>query len=215
MIYYNLGEGVEAFSTNRGDSLPYNVIQGHQVHDDRIAVITSPLTTRDDLEGYDAFITSLPGCAIGARTADCVPILLYDSKRRVVAAVHSGWKGTVKRISQKTIRKLISDFDTNPSDLRAVIGPSISVDAFEVGEEVVSAFLNANFPNDIVVREGYIKPHIDLWKANRWLLEEMGVRPENIHVEGICSYANHDVLNSARWEHNSKTDRTINAICLL
>ena len=214
MIYYNLGEGVEAFSTNRGDVLPYSVVQGHQVHDDRIAVITSPDTTREELDGYDAFITTLENCAIGARTADCVPVLLYDPVRRVVAAVHSGWKGTMKRISQKTIQKLVSDFCVDPANLKAVIGPSISVDAFEVGEEVVEAFLNAGFPQEIVIRTGYQKPHIDLWFANRWLLEQMGVRRENIHIEAICSYTNHDTLNSARWEHNSKTDRTINAIKL-
>ena len=99
LLNYNLGPGVEAFSTRRDSVLPYDVIQGHQVHGARIAVVDRPGLTREDLEGYDAFVTSLSGVAVGVRTADCVPILLYDERKRVVAAVHSGWKGTVQRIA--------------------------------------------------------------------------------------------------------------------
>ena len=73
LLRYDLGAGVEAFSTGRNAELPYPVIQGHQVHDCRIAVVDRPDMTREDLEGYDAFVTSLPGTAIGVRTADCVP----------------------------------------------------------------------------------------------------------------------------------------------
>ena len=136
LLRYNPGTGAEAFTTRRDSVLPYPVIQGHQVHGDRIAVIDRPDLTREDLEGYDAFICALPGVAVGVRTADCVPVLLYDPVRRVVAAVHSGWKGTVLKIAQKTILLMEKDFGCSPADLRAVIGPAIGPDSFQVGPEV-------------------------------------------------------------------------------
>ena len=103
LLYYRLGPGVEAFTTRRDSVLPYPVIQGHQVHGSRVAIVDRPDMTREDLEGYDALITNLPGVSIGVRTADCVPILLYDPGKCVIAAIHSGWKGTVQMISRKVI----------------------------------------------------------------------------------------------------------------
>ena len=101
LMKYDLGAGVEVFSTQRNAVLPYPVIQGHQVHDCKVAVVDRPDMTREDLEGYDAFVTNLPGVAIGVRTADCIPVLLYDPVRRVIAAVHAGWKGTLGKIPAK------------------------------------------------------------------------------------------------------------------
>lgn len=221
LLRYNIGLGAEAFSTEKDAELPYHVIQAHQTHTDRIAIITDPTTTREQLEGIDALITRLPNCAIGARTADCVPVLLYDPVRCIVAAVHSGWRGTVLKISQKTIHRMADEFGTQAQDLRAVIGPSIGMDAFQVGEEVVEAFRNAGFPLHLIYkyREGETIPlynghHIDLWEANKWLLTEAGVNAENIQIAGVCSYTHHDRFNSARWDKNNKTQRTINAIKL-
>ena len=74
--------GVEAFYTQREAALPYPVIQGHQVHGSRVAIVERPGMTREELEGYDAFVTNRPGVAIGVRTADCVPVLLYDPVER-------------------------------------------------------------------------------------------------------------------------------------
>ena len=101
LLYYSLGPGVEAFTTRRDSALPYPVIQGHQVHGSRVAIVDRPDMTSEDLEGHDALVTNLPGVSIGVRTADCVPILLYDPVKRVIAAIHSGWKGTVQMISRK------------------------------------------------------------------------------------------------------------------
>ncbi len=84
---------VEAISTRRDAALPYPVIQDHQVHDCKVAIVDRPGLTHENLEGYDAFVTNLPGVAIGVRTADCIPVLLYDSGKHVMAAVHAGWKG--------------------------------------------------------------------------------------------------------------------------
>lgn len=220
LLKYDLGEGVEAFSTRRDSVLPYPVIQGHQVHEARMAVVDRPGMTREELEGYDVFVTTLPGVAIGVRTADCVPVLLYDPVKRVVAAIHAGWKGTVLHISGKTVEMLVQRFGCSAADLRAVLGPSIGPDSFQVGEEVAEKFKEAGFPMDEIWSfrgPGDGSPmsgghHIDLWKANRWLLEQAGIPSEAIQVIGIDTYTTPSLF-SARREGVS-CGRIINSIML-
>ena len=110
--------GIEAFYTEREATLPYPVIQGHQVHGSRVAIVDRPGLTREELEGYDAFVTNLPGVAIGVRTADCVPVLLYDPVERVVAAVHAGWKGPVLHISEGVLEAMGQEFGSRPEKLK-------------------------------------------------------------------------------------------------
>ena len=222
LLKYNMGAGVEAFSTERDAELPYYVVQPHQVHGDVIREVTDPLTTRDELEGVDALITNVPGVAISVRTADCIPVLLYDAVHKAVAAVHAGWRGTVQRISQKVIVEMQRRYGTSAAHLKAVIGPGIGPDSFQVGPEVADEFIKAGFPMEQILEDcGPKNPttdnpmngglHIDLWRANRWLLEETGVQPANIHVAGICTYQNNDRFYSARRE-GIKCGRIINAI---
>lgn len=218
-LKYNISDKVEAFSTMVGAELPYCVVQPHQIHGDKLAIILDKNTTCDELEGIDALITPIKNYPIAVRTADCVPILLYDPVKEVVAAIHSGWKGTASKITRKVVNELHKLFDVNPSNLLAVIGPSISIDAFQVGEEVVESLYKEGFPMDIVHK--YYGPknelnvfsghHIDLWEANKWLLEESGVKTENIIVSGVCTYYNKD-FHSARREKNNKCSRIINVI---
>ena len=221
LLKYNLGAGVEAFSTQRDAVLPYPVTQGHQVHCDRVAIVDRLGMTREDLEGYDAFITDRSGVAIGVRTADCVPVLLYDPLRRVVAAVHAGWKGTVLQISRTVIAVMMRQFGCNPTDFRAAIGPAIGPDSFQVGEEVVSKFKDAGFPLDEIWSfrgPGDGSPmsgghHIDLFRANRWLLEQAGIPAGNIQVHNIDTYTT-PAFFSARRE-GPHCGRNINAIKLV
>ena len=221
LLRYDLGPGVDAFSAGRESELLYPVIQGHQVHGSKVAVVDRPDLTREDLEGYDAFVTSLPGVAIGVRTADCVPVLLYDPVKKVVAAVHSGWKGTVQQVSQKTIRVMRMSYGTEPSDLKAVIGPAIGPDSFQVGEEVAALFKKAGFPMGEIWSfrgKGDGRPmsgghHIDLFKANRWLLEQAGVLSENITVYGIDTYSDTSFFSARR--EGVHCGRNINSIKLV
>ena len=225
LFRYDLGQGVEAFSTERYAQLPYYVVQPHQVHGCVIREVTDPLTTREQLEGVDALVTRTPGAAISVRTADCIPVLLYDPVNRAVAAVHAGWRGTVQRISVKTIEEMGRLYGTRAQDLRAVIGPGIGPDSFQVGQEVAGEFAAAGFPMQQILKDcGPKCPtpddpmhgglHIDLWQANRWLLEQAGVRPDNIEVTGICTYRNNDRFYSARRE-GTKCGRIINVIKLI
>ncbi|MBO4768984.1 MAG: polyphenol oxidase family protein [Bacteroidales bacterium] len=221
LLRYDLGEGAEAFTTRCGAELPYPVIQGHQAHGSRVAVINRPWMTREELEGYDAFVTNLQGVAIGARTADCLPVLLYDPVHRAVAAVHAGWKGTVLRISQWAIEVMVRQYGCDPAGMRAVIGPGIGPDSFQVGEEVALKFRQAGFPIDEIWSfqgQGDGSPmsgghHIDLFKANRWLLEEAGVPASGITTHAIDTYTD-ESFYSARRE-GPACGRNINSIKLL
>ncbi|MBR5475654.1 MAG: peptidoglycan editing factor PgeF [Bacteroidaceae bacterium] len=150
------------------------------------------------LQGVDAVMTDVKGVCIGVSTADCIPILLYDEKHFVVAAVHAGWRGTVARILEKSIATMMARYDTNPSNIRAVIAPGISLEAFEVGDEVYAAFSDAGFPMQQIARLYGKRWHIDLWEANRLQLISCGVAAESIAVRGICTFTNCDDFFSAR-----------------
>ena len=220
-LRHHLGKGVESFSTRRDSILPYPVITGHQVHGIKVAVVERPDMTRDDLEGYDALVTNLSGVAIGVRTADCVPILLFDPDKAVIAAVHSGWKGTVQRIVQKAIYAMKQNYGVRPETINAVIGPCIGFDSFQVGEEVVQYFKDQGFPLDKIWKfnegEGvspmYHGHHIDLVGANRWILKESGVPEENVSVCGIDTYTDESFFSARR--EGVECGRIINAIKLL
>ena len=221
LLEYSLGEGVRAFSTMRNAELPFPVVTGHQVHGYCVAKIDRPGIGRDELQGYDAFVTNVPGCAIGARSADCVPLLMYDPVHRAVAAVHSGWKGTVQKISHRVLTMMNREYGTLPINLHVVIGPSICKEHFQVGNEVIQFFKEACFPIEQLWTWDGVRDessmagghHIDLAAANKWLLTEAGVLEDNIHLSGICSYED-DRFFSARKE-GFECGRTINVIQLL
>ena len=220
MIRYDIDADIEAFSAGRGEDLPCSVVQAHQVHGCEVALIDRPGITREALEGYDALVTNIPGVAIGVRTADCIPVLLYDPVRSVVAAVHAGWRGTLARISREVIFRMGQEYGTDANDLKAVIGPGICGECFQVGEEVAASFRDAGFPIDAIYRwngakvEGDMRTghHINLPEANRRILIEEGVDPANIIVSGICTYETVS-LYSARRE-GRECGRNINAIML-
>lgn len=160
---------------------------------------------KDFLNGVDALITNMREVCIGVSTADCIPILLYDSAQRVVASVHAGWRGTVKRIVQHTVAEMQTTFSTQVKDLCAVICPGISLQHFEVGDEVYEQFEDAGFRMDNIAKRfpsssdsRSWKWHIDLWECNRMQLEEMGLLSEKIRVSGVCTYAHAEDYFSAR-----------------
>ena len=220
MIRYDIDADIEAFTAGRGEDLPCPVVQAHQVHGCEVAIIDRPGITREVLEGYDALVTNIPGVAIGVRTADCIPVLLYDPVHRAVAAVHAGWRGTLARILRKVIFRMGQEYGTDAKDLKAVIGPGICRECFQVGEEVAASFKDTGFPMDAIYSwngasvEGDMRTghHIDLPEANRRILIEEGVRLENIQVSGICTYETVG-LYSARRE-GRECGRNISAIML-
>ena len=157
------------------------------------------------LEGVDAVMTDVRGVCVGVSTADCIPIIIYDPEHHAVCVVHAGWRGTVKRIVRKAVLMMTEVYQSCPTQMRAVIGPGISFDNFEVGDEVYDQFEAAAFPMEHISRrlpamDGSLmkKWHIDLWACNRLQLQAEGVLPEYIEVAGICTYDSHDDFFSAR-----------------
>lgn len=149
------------------------------------------------LEGVDSLITAEPGYCLCISTADCIPVLLYDTVNKVVAAIHAGWRGTAGRIVENTVQTLERKFGSNPSNLIACIGPGIGVEAFEVGDEVYQAFQESSFPMEQIAKRKE-KWHIDLWEANRIQLLSQGIPASRIQIAGICTYTHHYQFFSAR-----------------
>lgn len=182
---------------------PDRLVLPRQTHDTVVRLIDdSFLSLADDarseaLYGVDSVITAVPEVCIGISTADCVPVLFYDSEHRAVGAAHAGWRGTVAGMAAKTVRAMIEVFGTDPAQLKTVIGPCISLDAFEVGDEVYDVFCESGFDMSLIARR-MGKWHINLSECNALQLQYEGVNPANIHKSGICTHANVDDFFSAR-----------------
>ena len=179
---------------------PAQFLLPKQTHSDHIQVIRKPDDKKLDLSNTDGLITNVPGIAVSVLTADCVPLLFYDRVRNVIGAVHSGWRGTVKGIAQNMIQTFKTEFNSRPSDILVGIGPSIGPDTYEVGREVIDS-VKATFKDEsylILREEKRGKAYLNLWKANRILLEHMRVPPENIEKAYICTYTDHEYFFSAR-----------------
>lgn len=181
-----------------------HLVMPHQTHQTETLAISSdfmlytPEQQKACLEGIDAIMTDLRGIAIGVSTADCVPILIYDTRHHVAAAVHAGWRGTVQRIAEKAIEEMGKRYGTSGVDCKAIIGPSISKENFEVGNEVYAAFRAQGFDNEQLYAVHNGKWHIDLWECNRLQLINKTIDAHNIHVAGICTYQSSDRFFSAR-----------------
>lgn len=171
------------------------LVMPHQVHDCVVRRIDGP--QQGVIEGVDAVMTDVPQLCIGVSTADCIPVLLYDSTHRAISAVHAGWRGTVLRIVQKAVETMRDTYGTAPADLQAVIGPGISLDSFEVGDEVYDQFLSAGFDMQPISRRD-AKWHIDLPMCNRLQLMEAGIPADHIQMTNICTYQQYDRYFSAR-----------------
>ena len=206
LIIYKTPSWLTAFTTGRDcgvEALGLRLEElalPRQVHSDHVCWMSEAGRP----EATDAVITDKPGLCACVKTADCIPVLLYDTHQRIVAAAHAGWRGTVSRIVQKTIRQMQPH---SPADLHAIIGPGISLEWFEVGDEVYEAFRAAGFPMErIAKRVGAW--HIDLWEANRWLLEQEGVK--DIYIQSTCTRACDDFYSARRETIN--TGRNYNGI---
>lgn len=184
-----------------------------QTHTKTVAVVEN--IPGQEIADTDALVTNQPGICICVQTADCVPVLLFDPVKKVAAAVHAGWRGTVQKIAGETIRAMQKRFNCNPAHMKAAIGPSIGPMVYEVGEEVVQA-ARQTIPEagQTLCLNASGKYHFNLWEANRKLLLACGVQAQNIEVLGECSYQDADKYYSARRE-GVKTGRMVSGIMLL
>ena len=176
----------------------FRVIFLRQIHSDMIYIIRQEdLMNQEKKMAGDASVTGEPGILLGIKTADCLPVLLTDEHRPVVAAVHCGWRGTAKRILRKTIDLMKKSFDCSPASLVAAFGPSIGRDCYEVGEDVIRVFQNNGFPDFCYKpsrnRQG--KYFLDLRETNRLQLTEAGLMPENITMIDLCTHCEEDLFS--------------------
>jgi len=134
----------------------------------------------------DALFTARPGFLVGVVTADCVPVLLVDRRRRAASAIHAGWRGASAGVLEAAVRELSARFGTPPADLEAAIGPAVAGCCYEVGPEVASAFrARTGSTTDAAWSAGTGRPHVDLRMASRLLLGAAGV--QRVAVLGPCT----------------------------
>lgn len=180
------------------------IAMSNQVHGSTVRPVTAADVKKDlyDPEGYevDGLVTDIPGVALVIFGADCLPVLLYDPRRRVVAAVHAGWRGTALDIVGKAVEKM-AFYGCRPGDILAAIGPGISKCCFETHEDVpneMTSALGSGALHHIAVIEGG-KFRVDLKGLNAMNLEKAGVRPEHIAISGDCTACLHDKYWSHRY----------------
>ncbi len=209
------------FSVDRGDSesnvaANYERIAGvlgcsvsdmaasHQTHTTNIRKVTSAdrgkgIVRPRDYENVDGLMTDERGIVLVTYYADCVPLFFVDVKNRAVGLAHSGWRGTAAGMGQRMVEAMRESYGTEPGDLRVAVGPSICRDCYEVGEDVAGEFMRQEQLREAVAkgaRPG--KYQLDLWLANRLVLERAGVCRENISLPNICTFHNSAYLFSHR-----------------
>ncbi len=154
-----------------------------QIHGDDILVAKDSSRSSRGCPDADAYITCQKNLPVAIRTADCVPVLLFDPIKRAIGIVHAGWKGTAKEITYKTVLLMKETFGSNPKDIQAVLGPAIQPCCYEVGAE-----FRQHFPNEIIERGD--KLYVDVTKNNYKQLLKAGLKKEHINNTGICTHCN-------------------------
>ena len=189
------------------------VVTVNQVHGENIVTVDD-LNVRDVRTVHaDAMITAVPGIAIGVETADCVPVLLFDPVKPAVAAVHAGWRSTVKKIVQKAVHRMHEEFGSEPAQLIAAIGPAIGPECYEVDELVMGPVREAfSFWNEVSTPLGDDHWSLDLVKANKLELLQIGLAEQNVHMLGLCTSCRRDLFYSFRAE--GKTGRMLSVIMI-
>jgi YfiH family protein len=193
-LSYNVGENEKIVAENRKYFFDYIGIDESrtafqkQIHSDVVKIVTGP-----GLHGEsDALITNKPNLGLAISSADCVAVFVYDPVKKVIAAVHAGWKGTAKRILDRTLQVLKNDFGSEPANLYCYISPSITQKNYQVGKEVTKLF------NKKYVSRGFFKRYLDIRKANFDMLIEFGIPAIQIETSRFCSFEEHELLHSYR-----------------
>jgi len=200
---------------HREEHLP--LISLKQVHGDGIRIFKGPAQNGSDLweEEGDAVLTPISRVAIGVFTADCLPLLLFEPEKRIVAAVHAGWRGTAQEVVRKVIEKMIEVFDCRREKIKAALGPCIGPCCYEVDEPVEASFLRNGLPWELFSSpQGPGKWSLDLQKANFFLLIKAGIHKKNISLLTYCTACRSDLFFSYRKEKGTR-GRHLNFISLL
>jgi len=213
IIVNNRQEILKALQRESKTSLDF--IVANQTHSNHIQIIKKNMTlgwksNSDTVKDCDALITNLSNVVLTILTADCVPILLYDPNRKVVAAIHAGRKGTQKRIVEKTVAKMVAKFACDVADIRAGIAPSIGQCCYEVGKDVAKHF----YDHTKVCKKRNSKYMLDLPEINKEQLLNSGIKEIHIEMSDICTSCHATHYFSYRKEKGC-TGRFMSMIALL
>ncbi len=186
-----------------------------QVHGADVRVVRDMNDACADEERCDGLISDAPGVLLGVKSADCVPVILGDRRTGACVSVHAGWRGTVTGIVLSAIERMRAEFGTDPSDVRAAIGPAALACCYEVGAEVINAFRrNFSYADELFAptRDGHAL--IDLHEANRQQLIEAGVEATRIHILSLCTMCQTGLFFSYRREKSvyGRTGRLLSVI---
>lgn len=191
-------DNIDAYIAGRYGVSKENIFLPLQKHTDAVHVLESP----GERVVADAVVTARKNIFIGVIVADCVPVLLYDSRREVIAAVHAGWRGTAKRILTSTIHAMVSHFHSEPRNISIAIGPSIRSCSYEVGEDVKADVIRGTGKGDYH-RSEEDRHFIDLSSANRVQALSAGIGEGNIWQSEECTFCNPGKYYSYRYEGGS------------
>lgn len=190
---------------------PYeNIVTTNQTHTTNVRVVTKEdcgkgITKDRDYSDVDGLITNVPGIVLTTYYADCVPLYILDPINKAIGLSHSGWKGTVKRIGDNTLKLMNENYGTNPKDVICCIGPSICQDCYEISEDVANEFINEFGKNNkILYNKGNGKYQLNLWESVKQVFLDAGVEYDNIYTTDICTCCNKDELFSHRGHHGKR-----------
>ncbi len=197
-----VSENREKFFVSLGLSPDKAAIQ-KQVHGDTITIVNKP----GNIGESDAMISGKTGLGLCISTADCTPVFIFDSRKKIIAAIHSGWRGTEKKIVKKTIKKLKEDYKSNAEDLFVYLAPSISQVKYEVGNEVAELF------DSKYLLKSNDKFLLDVSSANYDMLINEGIPPYQIQKSSLCSFEYSEVFHSYRRD-GKKSGRALGLIAM-
>lgn len=209
-------EGNRSLLTRAFGIVQEKLVTVKQVHGSDILVIDEPNEDVSHFLGIegDAIITNQPGIMIGVCVADCVPILLFDQEKKVIAAVHAGWKGTASKLVSKTVAGMKSLFESSPKKLQAMIGPCIGKCCYEVDTPVRQEFIQTGLDWDSCTeKSGDNTWNLDLGKANYALLTAAGIPDSQIQTSGMCVCCHRELFFSYRRD-GAETGRQMGFIML-
>lgn len=202
-------KAVNSYNTicNELDLSYNNIVKTNQTHSDNVEIISEKVSKDEpDFVVYqetDGLITDKSNLILSTTNADCILLIFFDPVKKVIANVHSGWKGTLQRISVKAVEKMQNEYGCNPGHIICCMCPSIRKCHFEVDEDVYKMFANEfNYLKQIdeIIEQKNNKWHIDTILINKIILKQAGLIEENIVDSGICSVCNKDIIHSFRAE---------------
>jgi YfiH family protein len=202
---------VHGFGTRYMKGYPdgFQVATLEQIHSNNVFIVKSP-----GIQGKgDAMITNVPGIVLAVKTADCVPVLVYDEHKRIAGAIHSGWRGIYNGVVERFFEICAKELGSSPGEIKTAIGPCIELKCYEVKDDVVKLFQEKfSWWNKVIVFHNK-KRFLNLRLAVQIQLIESGIDIKNIEHIDLCTYCRHDLFYSFRRDGN-KTGRMFSYIGL-